>query len=113
MNVSVSARHLELTDAMKNYAVEKVKVLPRFYNGIQSVEITYSKDSGQEIVEIIVTGKRKSIFVARAKGHEMYACLDQCVHKLTEQLRRHKDRVKDRHGPPHSQSMTPEEKPEK
>ncbi|MCD6377285.1 MAG: ribosome-associated translation inhibitor RaiA [Planctomycetes bacterium] len=97
MNVSVSARHMELTDAMKNYAIEKVQSLPRFYDGIQSVEITYDKDSGQELVEIIVTGRRKSIFVAKTTGHDMYACLDQCVHKLTEQLRRHKDHVKDRH----------------
>jgi len=106
MNVSVSARHMELTDAMKNYATEKVQSLPRFYDGIQSVEITYDKDSGQELVEIIVTGRHKSIFVARTKGHNIYTCLDQCIHKLTEQLRRHKDRIKDRHGPPHSQTMT-------
>ena len=97
MNVSVSARHMELTDAMKNYAVEKVQSLPRFYDGIQSVEVTYDKDSGQELVEIIVTGRHKKTFVAKTAGHDMYACLDQCVHKLAEQLRRHKDHIKDRH----------------
>jgi len=37
----------------------------------------------------------------------MYACIDQCMDKIKEQVRRHKDRVRDRQGPPHSESMTP------
>ncbi|MDY7010307.1 MAG: ribosome-associated translation inhibitor RaiA [Planctomycetota bacterium] len=103
MKVSVVARHVELTDAMKDYAREKVDGLPHFYNGLQSVDITFDVDAGEHVVEIVATGKRKSVFVAHHRGRDMYACVDQCAHKLEEQLRRHKDKVRDRHGPTHEQ----------
>ena len=57
-------------------------------------------------MEIVVTATRKNTFVATHRDDDMYAALDQCLHKITEQLRRHKDRVRDRHGPPHEETMT-------
>ncbi|MCK4625974.1 MAG: HPF/RaiA family ribosome-associated protein, partial [Phycisphaerae bacterium] len=46
---------------------------------------------------------RKSVFVAHHRSRDMYACVDQCIHKMEEQLRRHKDKIRDRHGPTHEQ----------
>ncbi len=103
MKVSVVARHVELTDAMKDYAREKVDGLPHFYNGLQSVDITFAVDAGEHVVEIVAAGKRKSVFVAHHRSRDMYACVDQCIHKMEEQLRRHKDKIRDRHGPTHEQ----------
>ncbi len=103
MKVSVVARHIELTDAMKDYARTKVDGLPHFYNGLQSADITFAVDAGEHVVEIVATGKRKSVFVAHHRSRDMYVCVDQCIHKLEEQLRRHKDRVRNRHGPTHEQ----------
>jgi ribosomal subunit interface protein len=57
-------------------------------------------DAGQHAVEVVATGKKKSVFVARQRGDDMYACMDQAMHKLEEQLRRHKDRIRDRHAGP-------------
>ncbi len=103
MNVSVVARHVELTDAMNNYAREKVDGMPRLYSGIQSIDITFAMEAGEHLVEMVATGKRKSVFVAHNRGRDMYACVDQCAHKLQQQLRRYKDRVRDRHGPTHEE----------
>ena len=108
MDVSVVGRHMEVTEAMKKYAEEKVGKLPRFYDGLQSADVTFALDAAEYVVEIVAHGRRKSVFVARQHGKEMYACLDQCAQKLEAQLRRHKDRVRDHHGPPHEQTMTPE-----
>ena len=112
MDISVVARHKEVTEAMKEYALEKLDRLPRFYDALHSVNVTLARDAGEYLVEIVAHGRRKSVFVARQKDKDMSACVDQCVHKLTEQLRRHKDRVRDRQGPPHEETMTPEGPPE-
>lgn len=112
MNVSVVARHMEVTDAMRSYAEEKAGRLPRFYSGLQSASVTLDIDAGEPLVEIVASGKQKSVFVARHRGNDMYGCVDQCVHKLQQQLRRHKDRVRDRHGPGHEETMAPQEPPQ-
>ena len=103
MKVSVVGRHMELTKAMNQYAREKVDKLPRYYDGLLSVDVTFDMEAGQFAVEIVAAGKRKSTFVASHRGEDMYACLDQGFHKLQEQLRRYKDRVRDRQGPSHEQ----------
>ncbi len=109
MDVSVMARHMDVTAAMREYAGDKVARLPRLYDGLQSVGVTFDQDGGDNLVEIVALGKHKAKFVAHHHGGDMYACLDQCLHKLEMQLRRHKDRIRDRQGPPHEQTMTPPE----
>ncbi len=109
MNLNVAGRHMDVTEAMKAYAMEKVGKLPHFYDSLQSADVSFAADAGEYVVEIIAHGKGKSTFVARHQGKDMYGCLDQCVHKLEQQVRKHKDRVRDRQGPTHEESTaTPE-----
>lgn len=100
MKVTVVARHMEVTSAMREYALERVEKLPHYYDGLMSVDVTFDMEAGQHTVEVVASGKKKSVFVVRHRGDDMYACMDQAMHKLEEQLRRHKDRIRDRHAPP-------------
>ena len=104
MNITVNARHMEVTDAMRDYAESKIAKLERFYDGIQSIEVILDKEAEHALVEIVVTAKRRNTFVATHRDNDLYASIDQCVGKMSEQLRRHKDRVRDRQGAPHGLS---------
>lgn len=105
MNIVVKARHMDVTDAIRQYVEAKASKLPRFYDNIQSIDVTLDVEAEKPFAEIIVTARRKSIFVASHRDHDMYACVDQCLHKISEQLRRHKDKVRDRQGPPHNEAL--------
>lgn len=103
MNITIEARHMEITDAIRQYAESKVQKLPKYYDNIQSIEVIMELDGGKPSVEIIVQGGRKNTFVARLREDDLYAGIDGCVDKIAEQLRRHKDKVRDRQGTPHSE----------
>ena len=103
MNITIEARHMEVTDAIRQYAESKVEKLPKYYDNIQSIEVVIDMDGGQPSVEIIVQASRKSTFVAHHRDADLYACIDECVDKVSQQLRRHKDKVRDRQGAPHSE----------
>lgn len=105
MNIKVEARHMEVTDAIREYARSKASRLPKYYDNVQSAEIILDVEANKSVVSVVVTAKRKATFVATHRGDDMYACIDQCLGKVVEQLRRHKDKVRDRHGPPHSQTL--------
>ena len=105
MNIVVHARHMEVTDSIRNYVESKVSKLPKFYDGIQSVEVILDVEADQSVVEIIITARRKNTFVATHRDADLYAGVDQALHKIANQLRRHKDRVRDRQGTPHSQAV--------
>ena len=104
MKVSVHARHVEVTDAMRQHVESKVAKLPRYLGSLQSVEVILGMDADMPMVEAVATGRRKSTFVASHRHQDMYACIDECLHKLEEQVRRHKDRVRDHQKPPHGES---------
>ena len=103
MNMTVEARHMDITDAMRQYVESKLEKLPRFYDSIQTIEAVLDRDADDAVVEVVVSASRKHTFVAKQRDVEFYACVDQCVGKITEQIRRHKDRLRGRHGAPHGQ----------
>ena len=105
MNVTVSGRHMDVTDSMRQYVESKVSKLTRIYAQVQAIEVTVGLDADKPVVEIVVQARRKHTFVASHRDDDMYACVDRCLDKIAEQIRRHKDRVRDRQGPPHSETL--------
>ncbi|MFW6133489.1 MAG: ribosome hibernation-promoting factor, HPF/YfiA family [Planctomycetota bacterium] len=101
MNVEIKARHMDVTDAIRDYAESKLSKLPRFYNKIQSMEMILDFEAEKALAEVVVTAKRKATFVGTQRNDDMYAAIDGAIHKAEQQIRRHKDRVRDHQGPPH------------
>lgn len=108
MNITVNARHMNSTESLRDYAKEKVAKFPKFYDKIQSIEVILDIEAGQALAEIVVQASRKLTFVAHHREPDMYACVDQCCDKIVQQLRRHKDRVRDRQGTPHAERLAEE-----
>ena len=105
MNIVVKSRHMHATHAIREYAESKVAKLSRFYDNVQSIEVILDMDADKPTVEIVAKAKRKNTFVAKHRGDDMYACVDQCLAKVAEQIRRHKDKVRHRQGRPHSETI--------
>ena len=104
MNIVVKARHMDVTDAMRQYVENKASKLTRFYDELHTIEVILDMEADKPSVEIVAAGKKKSVFVASHRDDDMYACVDQCLHKVSEQLRRHKDKIRDHQGPTHSET---------
>ncbi|MFP4356218.1 MAG: ribosome hibernation-promoting factor, HPF/YfiA family [Phycisphaerae bacterium] len=96
MNIIVKSRHMNSSDSLKEYVDNKCQRLPRYYDGIQSVEVILDHEADQSLSEIIVTARKKHTFVATNRADDMYASIDGCVDKIAQQLRRFKDKVRDR-----------------
>ena len=105
MNIVVRARHMDVTDDIRRRVESKAEKLSRYYGDIQNVEVMLDVEADKPLVEIIATARKKTTFVATAREGDMIACIDLCLHKISEQIRRHKDKVRNRQGPPHSETM--------
>lgn len=101
MLFTITGKHVAITDAIRTYAEEKTSRLPRFYNGVNQIEVIVDgHDTGAAVaVEIIARGEHSNVFVATERGSDAYQCIDGAVHKLERQLRRKKTRERDdKHG---------------
>ncbi|MEE9211566.1 MAG: ribosome-associated translation inhibitor RaiA [Phycisphaeraceae bacterium] len=98
MQITVSGKHIEMTPAIKQYAMEKVAKLPRYYDRIQEIDVVAGKiDNARTYeVEVIVKVERSDPFVAKTSGSDLYACVDETVDKLERQLTDHKGKLRNR-----------------
>ena len=93
MQVTISGRHIEITDAIREHAEEKVSKLPRYYNNIVSTDVIIEGSEGRnQSVEVIVKAANHDVFVAKEDGSDTYACIDLAVHKVERQLTKYKDK---------------------
>ena len=99
MNIRVNARHMDITDAIRSHAHGKASKLERYFNRITSVEVIMDLDGGVPAVEVVVNASHSTTFVGTHRGEDMYSCIDIAMHRVQEQIRRHKDRVRDHKTP--------------
>lgn len=96
MRFAVTGRHMEITEAMRQYAEEKAGRLSRFYDRVQSVEVVIEKEGNQNKVEMVVTTDHRHTFVGQVGAGDYYEAIDLVVDKVEAQLRKHKERHRNR-----------------
>lgn len=97
--IHVTGRNVMVTDAMKDYAIEKVSKIERFSNRIIDVQITMDIQKVEHRVDITMKVGH-TLIRSHAGGEDMYACIDKAVDKLESQLRRYKTKLQDHHARP-------------
>ena len=104
MIVTVSARHMDVTPALKTYAEEKANKLGKYYDLIHEIEVVLDAHKDATRVEMIANAEHRNTFVAHHEEGDAYACIDGCVHKLERQITEHKKKFRNRK---HPQDETP------
>lgn len=100
-NIQITGRHLEITESMKDYALEKVSKIERFMNRIIDVNVIMDIQKLDHRVEIILkTGNTK--ITSKASSTDMYVSIDQAVDKLEAQILRYKSKLQDHHAKGHA-----------
>ena len=97
--VTVSSRHMEVTEPLKAYATDKAGKLIKYYDRIQEIEVIFDNGKNNQRCEMIVNAEHKNLFVAHHDDGDAYACVDGCIDKLERQLSEHKKRYRNRKHP--------------
>jgi len=96
-NITIVARHLDITEAIKNYALQKAEKIKKFFEWILQIQITLDiGGDNSHIVEMIVSVSRGPTLVAEAANPDMYRAIDLAVDKIESQLKKHKGKIQSR-----------------
>ena len=96
MDIRISGRHVEVTDAMRAHARERVEKLERYSPHLTHVAVTLSIEGARHTAEMLASFKGRGDVVAKCETHDMYQAIDQATGKIEKQLRKLEARVKDR-----------------
>jgi putative sigma-54 modulation protein len=86
MNIAITFRQLEASEAVKQYASEKVGKLQKFLRKPLSAQVTLTLDKLQHVAEVHVHAGNEH-FYGSERSEDMYASIDKVIDKLDRQIR--------------------------
>lgn len=100
MRMIISGRHLEITDAIREYAEKKVGKIKKYFEHILEVDVTlsveHSKTEGDKHVADVLIFANGTKIKAQAVDSILYAAIDEVVDVLEQQLKKYKEKLKNR-----------------
>ena len=101
MQINVSTRHGHLSQASQDRISEKVAKLSRLFERVSAIAVVCDvSDVAAPQVEIVVSAEHTADFVATEQAESIMAGVDGAIHKLEQQLRKHKEKIIKGHRTP-------------
>ena len=100
MELVITGKGIDITDALRKYAADKLNRITRNVDGILSTQVEFSiiknpSVSDNQVVEVkLVAGG--TIIRGEEASDGMYKSIDLVSDKIERQIRRHKQRLEDR-----------------
>src|SRR5882757_7527826 len=98
VQIAISTRHGVLGPEQHAYLQEKAEKLQKYFGRLMAIEVAVDQTKNAWNVEIRVEAEHKHDFFASEDGPTAGAAMDQCVHKIEQQLRKYKERVQNHKG---------------
>lgn len=96
MNISLTGRHLELTDAIKAHMNTSIETLNKFNMDIISVNVVASaqtkKGKEHSVVEFVINLAHKNSIIIKQNDDDLYAAIDIAISRAQKAMRRMHDK---------------------
>ena len=94
MHITISAKHMELTQPIRDYIERKMSRLPHFFNQLQEIRVIIERVPHGYHVEVVSDVEHHKDFVANSEHRDLYACVDVVSDRAVRQLHEWKDRIR-------------------
>lgn len=86
-------RHMDSSDALRNYAEERLTKIKRYFADPLKVNCTFSVEKINHIAQFDVTLRNGLQLHSSETTENMYSSIDMALAKMERQVRRYKDRI--------------------
>lgn len=97
--ITVTVRHEDVTDSLRDYATKKIQGLHLDYPKIIEAKAILDVQKNRHIAEIILFCANHITIDASTEGKDMYAAIDETISKIARRMRKHKTRLLKKHRP--------------
>src|SRR5215467_10645813 len=99
MNLSVTFRHMEATDAIRDYAKDKLEKIKRYFPDPITAHVVLSTERGyQHTADVVITLHNGLVIKGSEATEDMYSSIDLVMAKIERQVRRYKERIRSHKG---------------
>ena len=113
MDITVSARHTELSDALRQVTIEKIGRLSRYLDGMDRAEVHFFEEHNPRIAdkewcEVTLEGHGHHVR-CKVSAPDGFVAVDRAVEKLEHQLRKLKTKVQRHNHSPRRVDPSPDD----
>ena len=94
MQVSVTFRQLEPSEALKSYVIDRLKKFKRYLEGPLEAHVVLGLEKFRHLADITINSNGHMI-KGREENVDMYAAIDLVMDKLDMQLRKHRGKLRE------------------
>jgi putative sigma-54 modulation protein len=95
MPIEITARHMQATPAIQDYARRKAEALVEEFPRLEHIHVILDVEKHRQLAEVVVQGKRRASVESRASAARMPAAIDTAVANVEKQLRRSREKTLD------------------
>jgi len=103
--VTVTVRHEQVTEALREHALKKIEGLHLDYPRIIEAKVILDVQKNRHIAEIILFCANHITIEAHTETKDMYVSLDETIEKIARRMRKHKTRLMKKHRPHRNESI--------
>ncbi len=95
MITNITARHADISDAMKTHVNTKLSSVLEAYPQVEHVHVILDIAKFRHMIEVIVQAKKHQRIEAKHESDDMYTSIDRVIDKIDRQLRRTREKLVD------------------
>lgn len=107
MQIKLSGHHVEITQPLHDYVHDKLERIERHFDYVTSAQVILSVEKLNQKAEATIHVAGNEIY-ADAVDEDMYAALDALIDKIDRQIKKHKEKLTDKHRGEKARSYPPQ-----
>ena len=97
MQVSITGRHVNVTDNIKDHVNEKLERCLGMFSQIETVHVILDMENREYVAEVVVQAANHIRVTSTEKSENMYDAIDRSAEHAERQMRKQRDKVQDHH----------------
>lgn len=107
MQLNITGHHVDVTDSMHDYVVNKLEKIERHFDNVTNVHVILSVEKQRQKAEATIHISGGNLF-AESEHEDMYTAIDALSDKLDRQIKKHKEKLTDHHRGDSLKKQVPE-----
>ena len=96
MQINLTGHHVDISQPLRDYVNEKLSRIERHFEHVTQVHVILSVEKLRHSAEATVHVAGNDLYADAVDG-DMYAAIDAMADKIDRQVRRHKEKLTDKH----------------
>ena len=97
MQVSITGRHVTVTDNIKAHLNDKIERCLGMFPRIETVRVILDMENRDYVAEIVVQASNHIRITSTENSENLYDAIDRSVEHTERQLRKQRDKILDHH----------------